>query len=213
VERLRAARDREHHRRRRERDPDQVDRGEPLAQPGGGGQRDDHRRRRAQDSRVGRARVAKAGVPERRVAHEAGQREHDRRGPVPAGERWERALERSSEASASRGAAMRARAAASVSGPSSGGRAWRGGSCRPRSGPRRAAGRRRYGGLRRWNGPVGMGPTGPSATIGALLPLLLLRGLLLRHRVTPPPDPRASRGRSCSDSRGGPKTCQGENTG
>ena len=29
----------------------------------------------------------------------------------------------------------------------------------------------------------------------------------------PPPDPRASRGRSCSDSRGGPKTCQGENTG
>jgi hypothetical protein len=42
---------------------------------------------------------------------------------------------------------------------------------------------------RRWNGPAGMGPTGPSATNGALLLLFLLRRLLFRHRVTPLPIP------------------------
>src|SRR5207302_10847859 len=44
-----------------------------------------------------------------------------------------------------------------------------------------------------WIGPAGMGPTGPSASIGGLLLLFLGGLLLLRHRVTPFPS-RASRG-------------------
>src|SRR4029077_15889516 len=71
----------------------------------------------------------------------------------------------------------------------------------------------RWGRARRWNGPAGMGPTGPSATSGALLLLFLLRGLLLRHVMSPPSrSPRVTRS-ICPDNRGGQKTCQGENTG
>src|SRR5580704_16088983 len=47
-----------------------------------------------------------------------------------------------------------------------------------------------------------MGPTGPSATIGALLLLFLGRLLLLRHWFTPLPISARPRGRSCPDSRG-----------
>src|SRR6266446_826633 len=55
----------------------------------------------------------------------------------------------------------------------------------------------------RWIGPAGMGPTGPSARMGALLLLLLGCLLLFRHRVTPLPHPRVPRlDRSCGDCTG-----------
>jgi hypothetical protein len=66
---------------------------ESLSRSRGGGERHHHRRRRPEDPRVGRGRESHAGVPERRVAHEAGDREHDHRGQVAPGERRQRALD------------------------------------------------------------------------------------------------------------------------
>src|SRR5712664_2534331 len=65
----------------------------------------------------------------------------------------------------------------------------------------------------RWIGPAGMGPTGPSARMGALLLLLLGCLLLFRHRVTPSRT-RASRGwiDLAATVRAGSEGCQAENT-
>src|SRR5207249_287046 len=80
--------------------------------------------------------------------------------------------------------------------------------CSPRAYQARSRSR-----VQRWVGPAGMGPTGPSATEGALLLLFLLRRLLL-HRVTSLPVPARPAVVGYFWTLGEePRPCQGENTG
>jgi hypothetical protein len=150
------------------------------------------------------------------VTHEPGEREHHRGGPVPPGERGKRAVERT------RGEGEQGRRDEStcgrererpqlheaelgegeVAGPDQGHDEQQGVGVSLAHDARQEMERPCRDGADRaerheWRATSSFSSSPPSFS----------------PSCHPPPDPRASRGRSCSDSRGGPKTCQGENTG